>query len=187
MSLYCSCGDITYLLPYCYLWAYRLKHLPCQFLTLFLLLVFTAQHSYWADPFYNLGFLSPFHSLGKLGPFHHFLPLSFSWHLLNSLSFHGPITTSLPLGLLAFEPTSFTNSFFWASPADFYFLSIFYISYGPTTLILGAFSTRLLSLRPIIILVGLLTIIPIILVQWPLFYYSFFFYLFHIVGLLILL
>ena len=64
-------------LPCCYLWAYGLKHLPCQFLTLFLLLVFTAHDSCWVNPFRTLGFLSPFRSLGIFGPFHPFLPLSF--------------------------------------------------------------------------------------------------------------
>ena len=58
-----------------------------QKLILFLLLVFTAQHSCWASPFNTSGFLNPFHflglfglfhSLGILGPFHSFLPLSFS-------------------------------------------------------------------------------------------------------------
>ena len=116
----------------------------------------------------------------------HFVPwasltyfiISYIFHshglLLNSLGFHGPITTSLPLGLLAFKTTPFTNSFLWASPTHFYFLFVSYNSHGPTTSILGASSTHLLSLRPIIILVSLLTIIPIILAQWSLFYYSFF-------------
>ena len=122
----------------------------------------------------------PWASLGNLGSFHHFLPLSFSWLLLNSLGFHNPITTSLPLGLLAFEPTSFTNSFLWTSLSHFYFLSIFYNSHGPTISIFGVFLACLLSLRPIIILVDLLTIIPIILAKWSLFYYSFFFPIFFI-------
>ena len=93
--------------------------------------------------------------------------LSYLFHshelLLNSLGFSSPITTSLPLGLLAFKPTPFTNSFLWASPTHFYFLSISYNSYGLTTSFFGASSTRLLSLEPLIILVGLLTIIPAIL------------------------
>ena len=43
--------------------------------------------------------------------------LSYLFHLflLNLLRFPGPITTSLPLGLLAFKLTLFTNSFLWAS------------------------------------------------------------------------
>ena len=70
----------------CYFWVCRLKRLPCQFLVLFLLLVFIAQHSYYASPFYttdflgvfySLGILDPFHSLGIFGPFHSFLPFSF--------------------------------------------------------------------------------------------------------------
>ena len=93
--------------------------------------------------------------------------LSYLFHshelLLNSLGFPSPITTSLPLGLLAFEPTPFTNPFLWASLAHFYFLSISYNSHGPTNSFLGAFLAHLLSFRSLIILVGLLTIILAIL------------------------
>ena len=86
--LHCSYYDIIH--PYlscCYFWASGLKCLSCQFLILFLLLVFTAQHSYRASPFnttsflspfHSLGLLNPFHSLGILGPFHSFLTLLFS-------------------------------------------------------------------------------------------------------------
>ena len=86
--LHCSCYDIIHsCLSCCYFWASGLKCLSCQFLILFLLLVFTAQHSYRASPFnttsflspfHSLGLLNPFHSLGILGPFHSFLTLLFS-------------------------------------------------------------------------------------------------------------
>ena len=87
MPLHCSYYDITSPFTCCYLWAYGLKHLSCQFLILFILLDFTAQHSCWAKPFHALGFLSPFHSLGILGLFHflgilspHLQPISFFGH-----------------------------------------------------------------------------------------------------------
>ena len=98
--LHCSCYDIIH--PYlfcCYFWACGLKHLPCHFLILFFLLVFTAQHSCWASPFNTSGFLNPFHllglfglfhSLGILGPFHSFLPLSFSWAFAKSFELPWP-------------------------------------------------------------------------------------------------
>jgi len=89
--------------------------------------------------------------------------------LLNSLGFPDPITTFLHLGLLAFESSPFTNSFLWNSPTHFYFLSISYNSHGLTTSFFRASLDCLLSLRPLIILVGLLTIIPAILGQWSLF------------------
>ena len=74
----------------CYFWAYELKRLPCQFLILFLLLVFTAQHSSWASPFNISGFLGPFHSLGILGLFHSFLLLSFLWAFTKSFELPWP-------------------------------------------------------------------------------------------------
>ena len=67
------------LLRFSYFWAYKLKHLPCQFLISFLLSGFTSQHSRWASPFCALGILGPFHFLCILGPFHSSLPLSLSW------------------------------------------------------------------------------------------------------------
>ena len=94
--------------------------------------------------------------------------------LLNPLGFPSPITTSLPLGLLAFEPTPFTNPFLCASLSHFCFLSISHNSHRLTTSIFGASLSRMLSLGPLIILVGLLTIIPAILAQLSLFYYSLF-------------
>ena len=81
----------------------------------------------------------------------HFI-LSYLFHshklLLNHLGFPGPITTSLPLGLLAFKPTPFTNSFLWASPTHFYFLSISYNSYELTTSFFGASLARCFLLGP---------------------------------------
>ena len=83
--LHCSCYDIIHPCLSCnYFWACGLKHLPCQFLILFLLLVFPAQHSCWVSSFNTLGFLSLFHSLSILGPFHSFLPLSFPWAFAKS-------------------------------------------------------------------------------------------------------
>ena len=100
--LHCSYYDITYPFTCYYLWAYKLKHLPCQFLILFVLLDFTAQHSCWASSFHVLGILGPFHSLGIFS--HFILPYLFHSHgfLLNPLGFPNPITISLPFGLIGF-------------------------------------------------------------------------------------
>ena len=105
----------------------------------------------WANPFRTLGFLNPFHSLGIIDPFHPFLPPSFPWAFAKFFGLPRPI---------------FTSSFFYIS----------YNSHEPTISFLGASSICLLSIKPLIILVGLLTIIPAILTQWSLFYYSFFLY-----------
>ena len=58
----------------------------------------------------------------------------------------------------------------------FFFFYISYNSHEPTISFLGASLICLLSIKPLIILVGLLTIILAILTQWSLFYYSFFLY-----------
>jgi len=71
-------------------------------------------------------------------------------------------------------PSPITTSFLWASLSRFCFLSISHNSHGLTTSIFGASSSRLLSLGPLIILMGMLTIIPAILAQLSLFYYSLF-------------
>ena len=62
----------------------------------------------------------------------------------------------LLLGLLAFEPISFTNSFIWAPPPPFCFLSTSYDSHGLTTSLFGAllgpfafFGAFLLLYRPV--------------------------------------
>ena len=76
MPLHCSCYDITY--PFTLLLPLGLQvEAPASpFLTFFLPLGFTGQHS---SSFYALGFLGPFHSLGILDPFPSSLPLSLSW------------------------------------------------------------------------------------------------------------
>ena len=79
--------------------------------------------------------------------------------LLNLLGFLGPITTSLPLGLLAFKSIPLTNSFLWALLAPFCFLYISYNSHGLTTSFFGASLAHLLSLEPLCYFVGLWTII----------------------------
>ena len=79
MPLHCFCYDITYPFTYFYLWAYRLKRLPCPFLILFLLLDFFAKHSCWASSFRALGISDPFYSLSILSPFYSSLPLSHPW------------------------------------------------------------------------------------------------------------
>ena len=89
--LHCSYYDIIYLcLPCYYFWVYRLKHLSCQFLILFLLLVFTAQHSCQASSFNISGFPSPFHSLSILGPFYSFLHFTFPWVFAKSFRLPWP-------------------------------------------------------------------------------------------------
>jgi len=64
--------------------------------------------------------------------------LHFHEFLLNLLGFSGPIITSLPFGLLAFKPISFTNSFLWPLPVHFFFFSISYDSHGLTASFFGA-------------------------------------------------
>ena len=89
--LHCSYYDIIYLcLPCYYFWVYRLKHLSCQFLILFLLLVFTAQHSCQASSFNISGFPSPFHSLSILGSFYSFLHFTFPWVFAKSFRLPWP-------------------------------------------------------------------------------------------------
>ena len=105
--LHCSCYDIIHsYLSCCYFWACGLKRLPCHFLILFFLLVFTAQHSCWASPFNTSGFLNRFHCLGLFGLFHSLGILGpFHSHglLLNPLSFPGPITTSFVFGFISLQ------------------------------------------------------------------------------------
>ena len=107
MPLHCSCYNTTYhftsLLPL----SLRAEALASPFLTFFLLLGFTGQHSCWASPLHPLGFLA-----------HFLLPYLFHFHgfLLNSLGFLGPITTPLPfITFQAYmplcQPYEFTNSF----------------------------------------------------------------------------
>ena len=87
MSLHYSCYDITYpftlLLPL----GLRVEAPASPFLTFFLLLGFTGQHSRWASLFHVLGFLGSFNSLGFLGPFPSSLPLSFPWIFAKSFGF----------------------------------------------------------------------------------------------------
>ena len=189
MPLHCSCYDIIHscLFVCYYFWACRLKRLPCPFLILFFLLVFTAQHFCWASSFNTSGFLNPFHSLGLLISFHSFLPFSFLWALAKSFGLPWPNYHIICLwSLLAFEPIPFTNSFLWAPLASFYFLSIFYDFHGLITSFFGASSARLLSLEPLIIL---WTYEPLFLLSWPngLYFAAFFLHNFHIVGFLLLL
>jgi len=63
------------------------------------------------------------------------------WFLLNSLSFLGPIITSLPLSTFRAywslsQPIGFTNSFL-GLPRPIYFLFTSYFSHGVATSILG--------------------------------------------------
>ena len=87
MPLHYSCYDITYpftlLLPL----GLRVEAPASPFLTFFLLLGFTGQHSRWASLFHVLGFLGSFNSLGFLGPFPSSLPLSFPWIFAKSFGF----------------------------------------------------------------------------------------------------
>ena len=108
------------------------------------------------QPILFLGHLRPFHSLGILGPFHFFPILHSHRLLLNLLSSFDSITTSLPLGLLAFEPIPFINSFLWAPPAHFCFLFISHDSHGAYYFILWGFlglfafsGATLLFFRPV--------------------------------------
>ena len=92
---------------------------------------------------------------------------------------------SFPLGLLAFKPIPFTNSFLWAPLAHFCFLSIFHDSHRLATLFFGASLAHLLSLELLCYFADLWTIILAIwgsMVFTLLFSFHTFF---HIVGLLL--
>ena len=67
-----------------------------------------------------------------------FIPMGFWKILWASLT---QLLHPSSLGLLAFEPISFTNSFLWAPPTPFFFLSISYDSHGLTTSFFRASST----------------------------------------------
>ena len=103
--------------------------------------------------FISLGILDLLHSFGQPWP----IPfLHFHWFLLNFLSSFDSITTSLPLGLLAFKPIPFINSFLWAPPAHFCFLFISHDSHGAYYFILWGFlglfafsGATLLFFRPV--------------------------------------
>jgi len=88
-----------------------------------------------ARPIHYVHWASLAHFILWASSAHFILPHLFHSYrlLLNPFGFPSPITKSLPLGLFTFEPTSFTNSFLWASPSNFYFLSISYNSHGLTT------------------------------------------------------
>ena len=88
-----------------------------------------------ARPIHFVPWASSAHFILWASSAHFILPYLFHSYrlLLNPLDFASPITTSLPLGLLTFEPIPFTNSFLWAFPSYFYFLSISYNSHRPTT------------------------------------------------------
>ena len=137
-----------------------------------------AQYYHWTWTHVVLGFLGPFHPfgaslvhfipLGILGLFHF---LGHPWSililhshrlLLNLLGFFGPNFHILYfLGLLAFLPTPFTNSFLWAPLAHFYLLSIFHNSHRFTTFF-GLPWACFLLLGPFEYLTGPWTIIPTI-------------------------
>ena len=161
------------LLPCCYLWAYGPKFLPVHFLHSFLLLGFASQHSYWASPFYALGFLSPFHSVGIFAPFHSFgildpfdsfLPLPLPWVFAKSFGFPRPnchIFTFRAYWPLC-QPYEFTNSFLGLSRPILLSLHLLHLPWV-YYFIPWASSAHLLSSLALIIFMGLLTIIPTIL------------------------
>ena len=94
--------------------------------------------------------------------------------LLNPLGFLGPITISLPFGLIGLwaNPMNLLIPFFRLPWPIFYFLSISYNSHGLTTSFLGLPRPIYFLLGHLLSFVGLLTIILVILAQWSLFYYS---------------
>ena len=116
------------------------------------------------------------------------LLLLLPWAFANSFGL-GPITTSLLLiTFQAYWPLSQPNEFinsFLGLPWPIYFFFTSYCSHEFTTSLLG-FSRPFISSLPLIILVGLLTIIPTILSCWACFT-IFFSHFLHIVGLLLLL
>ena len=125
-------------------------------------------------------------SLAHLLLFYLFIPIGF---LLNPLGFLGPITTSLPLITfraywLLGQLNEFTNSFL-GLPWLIYFFFTSYCSHGFTTSLLG-FPWPFISSLPLIILIGLLTIIPVIPPYWACFNILFSHFL-YIVGFLLLL
>ena len=107
-----------------------------------------------------------------------FIPMSFCWILWTSL------TQEPYLYLWAYWPLSQPHlliPFFWLSRPIFTFfpsltipMGLLLHSLGLSRLVCFLSGLCLLSLRPLIILVGLLTIISTILAQWFLFYYSYF-------------
>ena len=140
-----------------FFWAYHLLFLPSAHIT---------QYFCWISSHIILGFLSPFYSFGHPWPisFGHSQPVSFLWafsarfipwgilgpsHSFLLLTFPlafakifraspAQLLYPLLLGLLAFELSSFTNSFLWATLAHLCLLSTSYDSHGLTTSLFGA-------------------------------------------------
>ena len=113
-----SCYDTTYLFTSLLPLGLRPKATTSPFLTFFLLLGFTGQHSCLASLFHPLGFLGPFHSLGFLGPLH-------SLDILNpfhSSGFLVPFSSFLPLSL----SWVFAKSFRLPQP-DYHILISYYL------------------------------------------------------------
>ena len=140
-------------------------------------LAFIGQHYYCA---------SPSHSSGFLGSFTSSLPLLFQWPFVKLFGLLGPITTSLPLITfraywLLSQPVEFTNSFL-RLPWLIYFFFTSYCSHGFTISLLG-FPWPFIYSLPLIILIGLLTIILVISPYWACFNILFSHFL-HIVGFL---
>ena len=160
MPLRFSCCNITYhftlLLPL----GLRVEALASPFLTFL-----SSFGPYWpaillGQPIPCLRLHRPISFLGILCPFHSSLPLSLPWVFAKSFGLPGPITTSLPFGLIGFcaDPMNLLIPFLdFLGPV--YFLSISYNSHGFTTSFLG-------FPRPICFLPSHLLILW---VCWPLF------------------
>ena len=132
-----------------FFWACHLLFLPSTHIT---------QYFYWISSHIILGFLSPFYSFGHpwpvsflwafsarfipwgiLGPSHYFLLLTFPLAFAKYFELlPAQLLYPLLLGLLAFESSSFTNSFLWATLAHLCLLSTSYDSHGLTTSLFGA-------------------------------------------------
>ena len=122
---------------------------------LFIPLVYTTQHSCWLV--HITSWASPTHFIPWASLTYFILSYFLHSYGLSLIFWASPaqLPHLLPLGLLAFEPISITNSFLWAVLVCFCFLSISYDSYGLTTSFFGAplglfafFGAFLLFFRP---------------------------------------
>ena len=100
---------------------------------LFIPLVYTTQHSCWLV--HITSWASPTHFIPWASLTYFILSYFLHSYGLSLIFWASPaqLPHLLPLGLLAFEPISITNSFLWAVLVCFCFLSISYDSYGLTT------------------------------------------------------
>ena len=176
--LHYSCNDFIHpCLSCCYFWVCGLKRLPCQFLVLFLLLVFIAQHSYWPvhlTPRASSAFFILQASLTRFilwASLAHFI-ISYLFHshelLLNHLGFPGPITTSFAFRFIGLQ-TDLIYQFLSLGSFGPFLLSFYFLRFSwAYYFILQGFLDPFAFSRATYYFVGLWIIIPAILAQWSL-------------------